>query len=67
MTLSPAVSGERLELSNNRVKRNIKPFVIGRTNFLFVNTPLSAQVSAVIYSSSETAKEMGLEPFCYLI
>ncbi len=29
----------RLELSNNRAERSIKPFVIGRKNFLFANSP----------------------------
>lgn len=56
----------RLELSNNRAERSIKPFVIGRKNFLFANTPLGAQASAVIYSLIETAKEAGLDPFRYL-
>ena len=31
----------RLELSNNRAERSIKPFVMGRKNWLFANTPLS--------------------------
>ncbi len=39
----------RLELSNNRAERSVKPFVIGRKNFLFANSPLGAQASAVIY------------------
>lgn len=56
----------RLELSNNRAERSIKPFVIGRKNFLFANTPLGAQASAAIYSLVETAKETGLDPFRYL-
>lgn len=56
----------RLELSNNRAERSIKPFVIGRKNFLFANTPLGAQASAVIYSLIETAKETRLDPFRYL-
>ena len=56
----------RLELCNNRAERSIKPFVIGRKNFLFANTPLGAQASAVIYSLIETAKETGLDPFRYL-
>ncbi len=30
----------RLELSNNRAERSIKPCVIGRKNLLFANTPL---------------------------
>ena len=56
----------RLELSNNRAERSIKPFVMGRKNFLFANTPSGAQGSAVIYSIIETAKENGLDPFRYL-
>ena len=56
----------RLELSNNRAERSIKSFVIGHKNFLFANTPLGAQASAVIYSLIETAKETCLAPFRYL-
>lgn len=56
----------RLELSNNRAERGIKPFVIGRKNWLFSNTPKGAMASAVIYSVIETAKANGLSPFPYL-
>jgi hypothetical protein len=56
----------RLEISNNRAERSIKPFVIGRKNWLFCNTPKGATASAVIYSVIETAKENGLNPFPYL-
>jgi len=56
----------RLELSNNRAERSIKPFVIGRKNWLFCNTPKGARSSSVIYSVIETAKENGLKPFDYL-
>ena len=56
----------RLELSNNRAERAIKPFVIGRKNWLFCNTPAGARSSAVIYSIVETAKENGLIPYAYL-
>jgi len=55
-----------LELSNNRAERSIKPFVIGRKNWLFNNTPKGATASAMIYSIVETAKENGLNPFAYL-
>lgn len=57
----------RLELDNNRSERSIKPFVIGRKNWLFANTPAGARASATIYSLIETAKENGLNPFPYLI
>lgn len=56
----------RIELSNNRAERSIKPFVIARKNFLFANTPGGAQASAVIFSLIETAKEHGLDPYRYL-
>ena len=56
----------RLEIDNNRSERAIKPFVIGRKNWLFSNTARGAQSSAVIYSLVETAKENGLAPFPYL-
>jgi len=56
----------RLEISNNRAERSIKPFVIGRKNFLFANTSRGAKASAVIFSLVETAKECGIDPFRYL-
>ncbi len=56
----------RLELDNNRGERSIKPFVIGRKNWIFSNTPRGAKASATIYSIVETAKENGLNPFAYL-
>ena len=57
----------RLELSNNRAERSIKPFVIGRKNWLFANTPRGANASAIIYSVIETAKANGLKPYDYLM
>ena len=56
----------RLELDNNRSERSIKPFVIGRKNWLFANTPKGAKASATIYSIVESAKENGLNPYTYL-
>ena len=56
----------RIEISNNRAERSIKPFVIGRKNWLFANTPKGAHASAIIYSIVETAKENLLDPYAYL-
>lgn len=56
----------RLEISNNRAERAIKPFVIGRKNFLFSKSPKGAQASAITYSIIETAKANNLNPFYYL-
>ena len=44
----------RLNIDNNRAERAIKPFVIGRKNWLFSNTERGAGASAVIYSIIET-------------
>ena len=56
----------RLEFDNNRAERSIKPFVIGRKNWLFANTARGATASAILYSMVETAKENGLSPYAYL-
>ena len=56
----------RLEISNNRAERSIKPFVIGRKNWLFANTPRGAKASAILYSIIETVKENGINPYEYL-
>ena len=55
----------RLELSNNRAERSVRPFALGRKNWLFCNTPAGADASAVMYSIVETAKLNGLKPFAY--
>ena len=47
-------------------ERAIKPFVIGRKNWLFCNTLDGADSSAIIYSVIETAKENNLKPYDYL-
>ena len=56
----------RLELSNNRAERSIKPFVQGRKQWLFSDTQNGAVASSIIYSIIETAKENNLHPFHYL-
>lgn len=56
----------RLELSNNRAERAVRPFAVGRKNWLFCNTPHGADASAAIYAIVETAKANGLRPFRYL-
>ena len=54
------------ELSNNMTENSIRPFVVGRKNWLFCDTPRGARTSAVIYSMIETAKANGLNPGKYL-
>ena len=56
----------RLEIDNNRAENAIRPFVIGRKNWLFAGSPKGAKVSALLYSLVETAKANDLEPWAYL-
>jgi transposase len=56
----------RLPLDTNRVENAIRPFVVGRKNWLFADTVRGAEASANLYSLIETAKANGLEPFAYL-
>ena len=51
---------------NNAVENAIRPFVLGRKNWLFSNTPAGAHTSAGLYSLIETAKANGHEPYKYL-
>jgi transposase len=55
-----------LNIDNNRAERAVKPFVIGRKNWLFANTARGAEASAILYSLIEAAKANGLTPFNYL-
>ncbi|WP_114327582.1 IS66 family transposase [Candidatus Colwellia aromaticivorans] len=56
-----------LNIDNNRAERAVKPFVIGRKNWMFSNTANGARASAMLYSIIETAKANGLIPFDYLM
>lgn len=56
----------QLSIDNNRAERAIKPFVIGRKNWLFSNTASGAKASAILYSVIETAKANGLNPVKYV-
>jgi len=51
---------------NNAAERSIRPFVLGRKNWLFCDTPRGAHASAAFYSLIESAKEAELEPYWYI-
>lgn len=55
-----------LPIDNNTAERAIRPFVIGRKNWLFSDTPRGATASAQLYSLVETAKANGQEPYAWL-
>ena len=64
--LSRYTEDSRLNIDNNRAERAVKPFVIGRKNWLFNHNYRGAEASSILYSIIETAKANGLIPFDYI-
>jgi len=56
----------RLEFSNNRTERAIKPFALGRKNWLFANSVSGANAAATIYTLIQTCKHHKVQPYYYL-
>lgn len=56
----------RCAISNNAAENAIRPFTVGRKNWLFCDTPKGADASAAVYSIVETAKANSLEVYSYL-
>jgi hypothetical protein len=55
-----------IPIDNNKIENAIRPFVIGRKNFLFSGSPRGADASATLYTLVESAKANDLEPWAYL-
>lgn len=64
--LKRVVEDERLNIDNNRAERSVRPFTVGRNNWLFAQNHTGANASAVFYSLIETAKANDCEPYDYL-
>lgn len=56
----------RLSISNNFIENKIRPFAVGRKNWLFSQSVEGAKASAVLYSIIQTAESNGFEPWEYL-
>lgn len=56
----------RCSFSNNAAERAIKPFVMGRKNWLFADVPEGADASAKCYTMIEMAKANGVNAYQYL-
>lgn len=54
-------------IDNNLCENAIRPFVVGRRNWLFADTVAGAHASANLYSLVETCKASGINPYAYLI
>ncbi|MBV6343045.1 IS66 family transposase [Candidatus Magnetobacterium casense] len=55
-----------LAIDNNFVENRIRPFAVGRKNWLFSDTVAGARASGMIYSILQTARGNGLEPYAYM-
>lgn len=60
------VKDGNLKPDNNVAENAIRPFVLGRKNWLFAGSPKGAEASAIFFTLIETAKANGLEPYGYL-
>jgi transposase len=56
----------RIEIDNNFVENAIRPFALGRKNWLFNGSPAGAKAGAIFYSLIETCKANKIEPYQYL-
>jgi len=59
------IEDARLRPDNNLAENAIRPFVLGRKNWLFSAHPNGAKASAAIFSLIETAKANHLKPYEY--
>ena len=64
--LSTYLEDGRCSFSNNLSENAIRPFTVGRKNWLFCDTPNGAQASAVVYTMVEMAKADGVTLYHYL-
>jgi hypothetical protein len=65
-TLIAYLENGQYPIDNNLVENAIRPFAIGRKNWLFSASVKGAKASANLYSLIETAKANDLEPYAYL-
>ena len=56
----------RLEIDNNKSERSIKPFVIGRKNWLFHGNDVGAQAGSILFSLIETCKQHKVDVFSWM-
>jgi len=55
----------RISIDNNMVENAIRPFVVGRKNWLFSDSVAGANASAAIYSVMISAKQNGHNEYAY--
>lgn len=56
----------RIEIDNNLLENAIRPFALGRKNWMFNGSPRGAEAGAIFYSLIETCRANKIEPYKYL-
>jgi transposase len=64
--VDPYVEDGRLAIDTNLAENAIRPFALGRRNWIFADTVKGAKASATTYGIVETAKANGLQAYAYL-
>jgi len=59
------IDNGEVEIDNNGIENLIRPFALGRKNWLFCGSPEGAEAGAVIYSLIQTCKLNNIEPYAY--
>lgn len=59
------LSDPNVPMDNNAAEQAIRPFTIGRKNFVLIESDHGAKASAILYSLVETAKANHLNPYKY--
>lgn len=64
--LNVYVTDGRLRIDNNDCERAVRPFAIGRKNWMFSKSTSGAKASATLYSIIATCKANKINPYNYL-
>ena len=65
--LTQFLESGHVPIDNNLAENAVRPFAVGRKNWLFSYSAKGASASAFFYTLTETAKANGLEPYKYLL
>jgi transposase len=57
----------RFEIDNGRVERQIRPFAVGRRNYLFTGSVRGGERLALAYTLVDNCKLLGIDPYRYLV
>ena len=60
------LESSHLTPDNNASENSIRPYVVGRKNYMFHKSPEGAKSACGMYTLIETAKQNGVEPLKYM-